>query len=1264
MRIFALRLVFALAIIAITNSISFAQVNTNTSVLRQSAIVQAEKEKKSFDALQSLAREKGWEMLKKDKKGRVSILVGVDGFGMPQYLSTESNIVAAATIGTNKLWDGGVTGLNLSGSSNNMKDKLGVWDGGKVRNTHIELNGRILQKDAAATFDDHATHVSGTLIASGVNPLAKGMSYGLQRLIAYDFNNHLSEMLTESPNLLVSNHSYGSIAGWRYNDAQTRWEFNGTTGSTEDYKFGYYSSETQVWDSIAYNAPYYLIVKSSGNNRDENGPAVGQPYWRYDASNVMINAGNRPAGISSNDGYDIISTYGTAKNVLTVGAIKPITTGYTKPADVAISTFSSWGPTDDGRIKPDVVADGVGLLSSISTSDNAYDTYSGTSMATPSAAGSLLLLQEYYSKLHAGAFMRSATLKGLIIHTADEAGANPGPDYQYGWGLINMEKAAAVITANNTGHLIQEGVLNNGGTFSLPVIASGNGTISATLSWTDPKASVEPTATALNNTTKKLVDDLNIVIKKGSVVYRPWVLSPSVPNAAATKGINTLDNVEKVELTDVIPGETYTIEITHAGTLERGSQAYSLIVSGAGSQAYCASAATNTAGAKIDSVAFSNIKNKNAAGCTSYSNFTTLTGNVEPGQTIPLFIRLNSCDATTAGKIVKVFIDANNDGDFTDAGETLATSGVISGNGAGTGDYNPNITIPATLVTGKYTRLRIVMLETSNAADVNACGTYTKGETQDYNVFVGTASSDVGVVELLSPQQADCSSTTQYVTVRIRNFGSTAKNNIPVSVVVKQGAATIATLTSTFTNSIDAGTDGIYTFQTPVTLAAATTYTFTSTTSLVGDQSAANNQLISTVTTSANAASPAGTAAICNTSATLTVTSPSSSDIYTWYNSASATTPIASGVLAFTNTIASTYYLGKNEITKNVGPTDKLAFTSGGYNIFSDNQLRLIFTTLTPLTIERARLYIGQSGKIKFTLRKITNMNYLTGAYSYYPSYDRSYSVDAYATAPTTPVPGTSNNDPADAGAIFYLGMSIPDPGEYAIFIESEGASIFRNNGITTTNYPYSIANVISFTGNGATNNADVNYNQQFYYFFYDVAVKLNSCASARTAIVPTTQAAPVITASGNVLTSSAATGNQWYLNGSIIAGATSNSYTATTSGLYTVQASNGTCVLTSNEINFVATAIPNIDPSEIGLVVSPNPASGGQFTVKLETRTRANLSIELINTTGQKVYNFNSPNFTGKLTRLITPGKIAAGVYYLQVLHDKKRYIQKIVVN
>lgn len=1255
MRNSTLRVLLLFIVLTVTLS-AFSQTITRTEILKQASVTQLEKEKLIYQQLQTLARQKGWEMVMRDKKGNIAILVGVDALGLPQYLTTESNAVAAATIGTNTLWPGGSAGLNLTGSSNNVKNKLAVWDGGRVRGTHAELTGRVVQRDNPAGNSDHSTHVAGTLVASGANPLAKGMSYGQQELVAYDFNNHISEILGEAPNLLVSNHSYGAISGWSFNETQNRWEFWGQFGANEDYKLGYYSNEAQMFDSIAYNAPFYLIVKSSGNKRNENGPAVGAPYWRFDASGTMSNAGNRPAGISSNDSYDIIPTYGVAKNILTLGAVNPIPNGYTRPSEVVQSAFSSWGPTDDGRIKPDVVADGVGLLSSIASSDNAYATFSGTSMSTPNAAGSVLLLQEYYSQLHGGAFMRSATLKGLVIHTADEAGLFPGPDYQNGWGLMNMGKAAAVITANNTTQIMQENLLNNSASFSLPVIASGNGTISATISWTDPKADVEPVGSALNNPNRKLVNDLDIVIKKGATTYRSWVLNPASPNFAATTGDNVLDNVEKIELPDAVPGATYTIEITHKGTLARGQQAYSLIASGVGGTAYCTSNPTSTNGARIDSVSFANIQNKNAAGCTSYSDFTNLIANAQPTQTLPLFIRLNSCDATAVDKIVKVYMDSNNDGDFEDAGENIATSGVINGDG----DYTPNVTIPVGLTPGKYARMRIVVVETNLAASVSPCGTFTRGETQDYRVLISTPVNDLGVPGVISPKTSDCASSAQYVTVRVRNFGTDDKKNIPLTAVVRQGTTVIATLTATYTDTVYAQTEETYTFQTPFNSLPGTTYTITATTGHTGDQDESNNESVTTFTTAANSSAPGGTAAICGTSARLTA-SPATTDFYTWYNSPTATNPIAIGSPATTSTIASTYYVSKNEVPAKLGPANKLVFVDGGYNTFVNNLVRV--TTTTPATIETARLYIGNSGKITFFLREIVSFNETTGAYTYFPV--SSVTLDVTATAPTPPVLGGQNNNPADLGAIYYLGMNIPTAGNYGIVIQCQnGASIFRNNNITANPYPYTLPGIISITGNSAIDATDPNFYQRFYYFFYDVTVKLTSCPSARVPIVATTSTAPVITLNGNQLSSTAAVSYQWYRNSTPVSGANSQTFTPTQSGQYTVEATDASgCTLQSNAVDFVLTPVTNVDPGEIKLIVSPNPTVTGEFNIQLETNTRANLYISLMNTVGQRVYHQSINNFVGRLSQPVKPGKLAAGVYYLQVQHDKKMYIQKIVI-
>ncbi len=196
-----------------------AQVTTNQRLLNQAALGYKMAFSENYAKAMTLAKSKGWSLSFQYRDGRVGVLVGMDDLGYPKYYITNNNAISSATVRTSQLWPGGSTGLNLSGSSANMKNKLGVWDGGAVLGTHVELNGRITQKDNAGAANDHATHVSGTMIASGINPSAKGMAFGVQGLVSYDFTGDIPEIFAEASNLLVSNHSYSILSGWNRNEA-------------------------------------------------------------------------------------------------------------------------------------------------------------------------------------------------------------------------------------------------------------------------------------------------------------------------------------------------------------------------------------------------------------------------------------------------------------------------------------------------------------------------------------------------------------------------------------------------------------------------------------------------------------------------------------------------------------------------------------------------------------------------------------------------------------------------------------------------------------------------------------------------------------------------------------------------------------------------------------------------------------------------------------------------------------------------------------
>jgi hypothetical protein len=504
------------------------------------------------------------------ENGKITQLVGFDELGNPEFYETH-NSNAAATTNTDDVHPGGGAGFSLTGSG----IEIGEWDGGAVRATHQELTGRVTQVDGATSNNDHATHVAGTMIASGVQAAAKGMAYQAT-LKAHDFNNDESEMATyaATPNAIVSNHSYGTITGWYFNPSNSSWYWYGTPSisQTEDYNFGFYNYWSYIWDTIANAAPNYLIVKSAGNDRNDNISAAANDTHFVWSSGWTLSTQVRAADCPT--GYDCISTTGNAKNILTVGAVNDITTGYTQPSQVVMSSFSGWGPSDDGRIKPDIVGNGVSLYSSGSASNNDYYNSSGTSMSAPNVTGSLALIQQYYEQEN-NEFMRSSALKGLVIHTANEAGNDDGPDYRFGWGLLDTR--AAVEHIEDTNSIITWADLNNGDSLLFNYYFDGSAPLVATICWNDPAGT--PVTAQLDPTTLMLVNDLDLrVINDSSgMIYQPWVLNPNIPANAATTGDNFRDNVEKVEIANPDPG-FYTIRITHKGSLA-ASQEVSLILS-------------------------------------------------------------------------------------------------------------------------------------------------------------------------------------------------------------------------------------------------------------------------------------------------------------------------------------------------------------------------------------------------------------------------------------------------------------------------------------------------------------------------------------------------------------------------------------------------------------------------------------------------------------------------------------------------------------
>lgn len=405
---------------------------------------------------------------------------------------------------------------------------LGVWDKGVAYN-HVDFSGRLTVVDSYAAVVEHATHVAGTMAGSGAYSAArngsscqwKGMA-PCANIISYYFDNNLSD------------HN-GAIHTYGIELSQNSWGYR--INDTNCDKYGYYG-----WDATGYDwivtglyGKRIVVVFAAGNER------------RYSYC-----AGYKP--------YGNIWPPATAKDIIAVGA--------TNSNDDSMTDFSSWGPVDDGRIKPDVVAPGcesgsAGIKSTVTR--NSYANDCGTSYAAPAVAGISALLIQQYRNIYAGADPWPSTVKALLIHTAVDLG-NPGPDYAFGYGRVDAQVAADVLRARD----LRQNSASNGSAHTYTIaVPAGAPSVKVTLVWDDPAGTVNANPALVNNL------DLTLVEPNGITTHFPWVLSPAQPYKYATKGTDSINNVEQVYVTSPTSG-TWTVRVKGT-SVPQGPQPYSLV---------------------------------------------------------------------------------------------------------------------------------------------------------------------------------------------------------------------------------------------------------------------------------------------------------------------------------------------------------------------------------------------------------------------------------------------------------------------------------------------------------------------------------------------------------------------------------------------------------------------------------------------------------------------------------------------------------------
>lgn len=421
---------------------------------------------------------------------------------------------------------------------------FGMWESGNPRGTHEALTGRITAVEGSVT--DHGTHVGGTILGDGTgDATALGMSPSGDQIFSWTSG---GDTATEQANsvtnnaIVISNHSWGNTAGWEFDG--TNWNDTGNDGL-----FGQYDGTASAWDAMV-RATGLIVNKAAGNDGNDCDPS--------DSTDCD--------GFAGGDGlnYDTITTHGNAKNIITVGALNDDGT--------TTANFSSNGPSDDNRIKPDLVANGVNLWSSCFNADDDYCNKSGTSMATPSVTGATgLLVQRYRDPANYGTSPSPDVIKGVWVNTATDLG-RPGPDYAFGHGLIDAQLAVDTIDAGQV-RILTDAVDHGDSNDYLVAVPGGVTQLRATLNWLDPEAAGGANPTLVNN-----LDLLLLSPTFASTFPFSGPGSGNVTGNATATGPNTVDNVEHAVA--ATPGQGYwTVRV--AGTsVPSGPQNYALVVNG------------------------------------------------------------------------------------------------------------------------------------------------------------------------------------------------------------------------------------------------------------------------------------------------------------------------------------------------------------------------------------------------------------------------------------------------------------------------------------------------------------------------------------------------------------------------------------------------------------------------------------------------------------------------------------------------------------
>lgn len=1060
---------------------------------------------------------------------------------------------------------------NLKGNNIN----IGIWDGGEV-SPHLDfLPANRLTLNETSAPSDHSTHCAGTLVGKGlINPKARGMAPNA-KLYSYNFNGNIqTEMFSAIPDLglSISSHSYGSTQTCGVNGAGVA-----------------YSSTSRNTDINLNTYPNHLHVHSSGNSQT-----------------------------ACTGGWSTITGSGkSAKNNILVGNIT---------STEGMSSTSSFGPVQDGRVKPEITSFGTGVLSTYLPL-NAYGTISGTSMATPGVAGTLALLVERYRQLNGNAEPSSALIKNITCNAAQDLG-NVGPDYKFGYGRINALAAVKILEDNR--YLLNSiaTAATNNSTITIP---PGTAKLRVMITWNDPAGTA--------NAALALVNDLDLkVTDPAATEHLPWVLNANNPGNGAYRDRDTVSNIEQVTIDNPAAGN-YIISVNGKAIAVGATQNYTLtwIIDPPTIEVTYPNGKESFSPGTSETITWGNPGingNQTVAysidGGTNWTNIST----VGPGVTR---LAWTPPTANTSTALIKVSSGSVND--VSDAGFNIL--GTVTGLNSTPGNCSTGSLNFTWNAVANATQYDIYKLDTATAEWV-IMGANVVGTTYIATGLVDNSSMWFTIVaknNISNAVSERALAINRQVTSAggLGNLGAisgatsvcTAVNNIVYTIPAITG-------TPTYTWTVPAGAgiiSGQGTTSITVNYAAATAGNITVVASSGSCQTSVSSLAISSSNAGISAPVSGGnqsvTACLSGTIPTLTATAtvPAGFTII-WYDAAAAGNVVANP--AWQAAGSKTYYAAAKSTATGCESVNRTA----------------VFLTIS----EAAPASVTASGNLSFcqgssvTLTANTGSSYLwsTGANT------QSITVSTAGTYTVAVTQGTcTSTSPAQVVTVNSLPVATITAAGPTSFCDgnsvqltaSAGSSYLWNTGATTQSITVNTANnytvkVTNATGCNSTSSATT------------ITVLPQPTVSLSAA--PYTKLYPGLTTTLTANVSPAgAYSYVWKKDGAVISASTNSlSVSGANLGSYSVSVSNvANCSNTSAALNIS-------DSVSSRLFVYPNPSTG-RFNVSYYSSAAGQFGINIYDSKGAKVYEKTYNVTPGYQPMPVVINRNSKGIYRL-VLTDK----------